>query len=58
MKKWYIKVHAMIIQYNIIGVRLLELEGNQQRVTDEIMKYKELLDEGIITDKEFSIKVK
>jgi len=39
-------------------VRLLELEGNQQRVTDEIMKYKELLDEGIITDKEFSIKVK
>ena len=34
----------------------LELEWNQQRVTDEIMKYKELLDEGIITKKEFSVK--
>ncbi|MCB2296045.1 hypothetical protein LGK95_21585 [Clostridium algoriphilum] len=36
----------------------MELEGNQQRVTDEIMKYKELLDDGIITKKEFSIKEK
>ena len=30
----------------------------QQIVTDEIMKYKELLDEGIITEEEFSIKEK
>ena len=37
---------------------LLELEWNQQRVTAEIMKYKELLDEGIITEKEFSVKEK
>jgi len=37
---------------------LMELEGQQQNVTDEIMKYKELLDEGIITEKEFSIKKK
>ena len=37
---------------------VLELEGNKQRVTDEIMKYKELLDEGIITQEEFSIKEK
>jgi len=37
---------------------LLELEGKQQKVTDEIMKYKELLDEKIITEEEFSIKEK
>ena len=37
---------------------LLGLEGKKQRVTDEIMKYKELLDEGIITEEEFSIKEK
>ena len=49
---------AIIILYNIIEVMLLELEWNQQRVTAEIMKYKELLDEGIITEKEFSIKEK
>ena len=49
---------ATIIQYNIIGVMLLELEGKQQKVTDEIMKYKELLDEKIITEEEFSIKEK
>ncbi|MCB2295406.1 SHOCT domain-containing protein [Clostridium algoriphilum] len=36
----------------------MELEGNQQRVTDEIMKYKELLDDGIITEEDFSIKEK
>ena len=35
---------------------LLGVEGKQQRVTDEIMKYKELLDDGIITEEEFSIK--
>ena len=35
---------------------LLKLGWNQQRVTAEIMKYKELLDEKIITEKEFSIK--
>ncbi|MGV8982226.1 SHOCT domain-containing protein [Clostridium sp.] len=28
----------------------------QQNITDEIVKYKELLDEGIITKKEFTIK--
>ena len=38
------------------GVMLVELKGQQQKVTDDIMKYKELLDEGIITEKEFSIK--
>ena len=37
---------------------LMELVGQQQKVTDEIMKYKELLDEGIITEEEFSIKKK
>lgn len=35
---------------------LLQLEVNQQRLTDEIMEYKELLDEGIITEEEFSVK--
>jgi len=39
-------------------VMLLELEWTQKRVTAEIMKYKELLDEGIITEEEFSIKKK
>ncbi|WP_298836375.1 SHOCT domain-containing protein [Clostridium sp.] len=47
-----------IIYYNITEVMLLDLEWNQQRVTAEIMKYKELLDEGIITEEEFSIKEK
>ena len=37
---------------------LLELEWTEQKVTAEIMKYKELLDEGIITEEEFSIKEK
>jgi len=37
---------------------LMDLEGQQVKVTDEIMKYKELLDDGIITEKEFSIKKK
>ncbi|MCB2296078.1 SHOCT domain-containing protein [Clostridium algoriphilum] len=36
----------------------MELERKQQRVTDEIMKYKGLLDDGIITEEEFSIKEK
>lgn len=36
----------------------MDLEGKLQKVTDEIMKYKELLDDGIITEKEFSIKKK
>lgn len=36
----------------------MELEEQEQKVTDEIMKYKELLDDGIITEKEFSIKKK
>jgi hypothetical protein len=35
---------------------LLKLGGKQQSITDEIMKYKDLLDEGIITEKEFLIK--
>ena len=35
---------------------LLELGGKQQSITGEIMKYKDLLDEGIITEKEFLIK--
>ena len=39
-------------------VMLLEIEWNQQRVKMEIMKYKELLDDGIITEEEFSIKEK
>ena len=37
---------------------LLKLESKHQSAIDEIMKYKELLDEGIITEKEFSIKEK
>jgi hypothetical protein len=36
---------------------LLESE-DKKRTTDEIMKYRELLDEGIITEEEFSIKEK
>lgn len=35
---------------------LLKLEGKQRKVTDESMKYKQLLDEGIITEKEFTKK--
>jgi hypothetical protein len=35
---------------------LLELEIKQQSIKDEITKYKDLLDEGIITEKEFLIK--
>ena len=35
---------------------LLKLDGKQQSITDEITKYKELLDEGIITEEEFCIK--
>lgn len=31
---------------------------DQQNVADEIMQYKELLDEGIITEEEYSIKEK
>ena len=54
----YVYKMITIILYNIIEVMLLELEWNQQRVTAEIMKYKELLDEGIITKEEFSIKEK
>jgi len=37
---------------------LLELEWNQQRITAEIIKYKELLNARIITKEEFSIKEK
>jgi hypothetical protein len=35
---------------------LLELEIKQQSIKDEIMKYKDLLDDGIIKEKEFLIK--
>jgi len=38
-------------------VRVLELEWTQ-KIENEIMKYKELLDGLIITDEEFSIKKK
>ncbi|WP_291636851.1 hypothetical protein [Clostridium sp.] len=34
----------------------MELEIKQQSIKDEITKYKDLLDEGIITEKEFLIK--
>ena len=37
---------------------MLESKDKEQGITDEIMKYKELLDEGIITEEEFSIKKK
>jgi hypothetical protein len=40
----------------MVGVMLLESKDKKQRITDEIMKYKELLDEGIITEEEFSVK--
>ncbi|WP_281418695.1 SHOCT domain-containing protein [Clostridium frigoris] len=36
----------------------MEVEWTQQRVADEIMQYKDLLNEGIITQEEFSIKEK
>lgn len=36
----------------------METLTEQQSVKDEIMKYKELLDEGIITEGEFFIKEK
>jgi len=39
-------------------VRVLELEWTQEIVENEIMKYKELLDQLIITEGEFSIKKK
>ena len=48
----------LIIQDNITEVRVLALEWTQELLEDEIMKYKELLDEGIITKEEFSIKEK
>jgi len=35
---------------------LLKIDGKQQNIIYEIMKYKELLDEGIITEGEFFIK--
>ncbi len=37
---------------------ILELEWTQELVETEIMKYKDLLDEEIITEKEFFIKEK
>jgi hypothetical protein len=43
---------------NIIEVMLLKLEWNQQRVTAEIMNYRELVNKKIITEEEFSIKKK
>jgi hypothetical protein len=36
----------------------LESEDKKQKTTDEIMKYKDLLYEKIITEEEFSIKEK
>lgn len=33
-------------------------QQQQESITNEIMKYKELLDEGILTEKEFTIKEK
>lgn len=41
---------------NIFEVMILELDDKQQSIKDEIMKYKDLLDEGIIIEKEFLIK--
>lgn len=41
---------------NIFEVMILELDSKQQRLTNDIMRYKELLHEGIITEEEFSIK--
>lgn len=43
---------------NIIEVMLLKLEWNQQRVTAEIMNYRELVNKKIITEEEFSTKKK
>ena len=34
----------------------MELEWTQEIVENEVMKYKELLDDGIITEEEFSVK--
>jgi hypothetical protein len=36
----------------------IRCEDTKHKITDEVMKYKELLDEGIITKGEFSIKEK
>lgn len=43
---------------NIFEVMILELNSKQQRLTNDIMGYKELLHEGIIIEKEYSIKEK
>ena len=42
----------LIIQDNITGVRVLALEWTQEILENEVMKYKELVDEKIITEKE------
>ena len=41
-----------------MGVMLLGVEEKKQKITDDIMEYKELVDEKIITEEEFSIKEK
>lgn len=56
------KILAKLIQYFFKKTEEIKPHmkslTEQQSVTDEIMKYKDLLDEGIITEKEFSIKEK
>ena len=44
------------IEFKMKAVKRLEKLG--EPMSDEIMKYKDLLDEGIITEEEFSIKEK
>jgi hypothetical protein len=39
-------------------VRVLELEGKQALLENEIMEYRDLVTEKIITEEEFSIKEK
>jgi len=51
------KLDKLILNYYFSVASRQHLCG-QQNVTDEIMKYKELLDEKIITEEEFSTKEK
>lgn len=53
------------MQFNTVNTKIEEIKQlhggdlmEEQNIADEVTQYKELLDEGIITEKEFSIKEK
>ncbi|WP_298836369.1 aspartyl-phosphate phosphatase Spo0E family protein [Clostridium sp.] len=52
------ELDKLILNYYFSVASRQHLCDQQQNVTDEIMKYKKLLDEKIITKEEFSIKEK